>query len=65
MTEKSDHDMLMDIHTVLLGTNGQGGLYRQVKDNTKNINRIWIVLAVLAASVGGGTWGIVNKLLGS
>ena len=64
MLNKSDHDLLMDVHTVLLGTNGQGGLCRQVEKNTKSINKIYILLAVISAGTGGGAWAIVQKIMG-
>jgi hypothetical protein len=64
MVEKSDHDLLLEVHSTLLGTNGQGGLCRQVDKNTKAINKIWILLAIIIAAGGGGAWGIISKLLG-
>lgn len=62
--EKSDHDLLVEVHTMLLGTNGQGGLARQVEANTKAITKLWIAEAVIVASTGGGAYAIVQKLIG-
>ena len=61
--EKSDHDRLVEIHTVLLGTDGHSGIAKQVERNTRNINKLWIATAVIASSVGGGIWGILQALL--
>jgi len=63
MPEKSDHDRLVEIHATLLGTDGQGGIARQVERNTKAIFRLWIMLVVLSVSVGGGTFGIIRAVL--
>jgi len=63
MPEKTDHDILLEIHTTLVGVNGQGGLCRQVERNTKSINKLWIIVAVIAASIGGGGYGIIQALL--
>ncbi len=64
MPEKTDHDLLTEMHTVLLGTNGNPGLCRQVEHNTKSINKIWICMAIIASSVGGGIYGIVQLFIG-
>lgn len=64
MSDKSDHDLLIEIHGRLMGTDGQGGLCRQVNNNTKQINRIWIAITLISATVGGSAWGIISKLLG-
>ena len=64
MPPKTDHDLLIEIHTVLLGTDGHTGLCEQVERNTKSINKIWICLVVIASSVGGGVYGLVKILVG-
>jgi L-serine deaminase len=64
MPEKTDHDILTEIHTVLLGTNGTPGLCKQVEHNTKSINKLWICIAVIGSSIGGGAYGIVKLLIG-
>lgn len=63
MPEKSDHDMLIEIHSVLLGANGQGGLSRQVEINTKAIFKLWCAFIALATSIGGGIFGIIKAVL--
>lgn len=60
--DKSDHDLLTEMHTVLLGTNGHPGLCRQVERNTKDIVKLWIILAVLVATAGGGVYGLLDIL---
>lgn len=64
MLDKSDHDLLLQIHATLLGTNGQGGLYRQVEQHTKAIQKLWIIVALIIASIGGGSYAIMQKFLG-
>ena len=63
MDKKTDHDRIVEIHSVLLGANGQGGLCRQVEKNTKAIFRLWIFVIVLSISVGGGAFGIVQAVM--
>lgn len=58
MPEKSDHDLLMEIHTTLLGANGQGGLCRDfesVKRDYYYFKRK--VLAVFFFLLGSGVLG--------
>ena len=62
MTEKTDHDRIIEIHAVLLGTNGNPGVAHQVARNSKAIGKIWIAIAVLASTIGGGTYGIIELL---
>jgi len=66
----NDHDRIVEIHTTLLGQNGQGGLTRAVEaiskdvlENKRNIQKLWIAIAVIVTSMGGGIYGVV-KLLG-
>jgi hypothetical protein len=63
MIEKSDHDKITEIHAVLLGVNGNPGLCKRVESNTKNINKLWIAVVVIALSTGGGIYGLVQALL--
>ena len=65
MQEKSDHDRIVEMHSVLMGNNGNPGLCKQVRDNSKNITKLWIAIVVIAMSVGGGTWGVVSAILGA
>ena len=64
MAEKVDHDLITEMHAVLLGTNGHLGLCWQVERNTRAINKLWIAIAVIASSVGGGVYGIIELLKG-
>ncbi len=36
MSDKSDHDMLIEIHAVLLGANGHKGLCEQFEEHKKS-----------------------------
>ena len=62
--EKNDHDLLIEIHTVLLGTNGHLGLCQHVERNSKAINKLWIAVVIIASSVGGGIYGVIELLRG-
>jgi len=64
MPEKTDHDKLTEIHAVLLGINGNPGLIKLVDRNTKAIQKLWILMAVILASIGGGVYGIIELLRG-
>jgi len=64
MTEKTDHDRLTEIHAVLLGVNGNPGLCKIVDRNTKMINKLWIAIVIIATSIGGGVYGIIELLRG-
>jgi len=64
MTDKTDHDLLTEVHTVLLGTNGHPGIAKQVERNTRAINKMWICIAVMMSSIGGGVYGIIEILKG-
>ena len=64
MPDKTDHDLLTEMHTVLLGTNGHNGLCKLVERNTRAINKLWIAIAIIASSVGGGVYGIIDLLKG-
>uniref|UniRef100_A0A6M3IX60 Uncharacterized protein n=1 Tax=viral metagenome TaxID=1070528 RepID=A0A6M3IX60_9ZZZZ len=64
MTEKTDHDRIIEIHSVLLGTNGNPGVAQQVARNSRAINKLWIAIVILASSVGGGVYGIIELLRG-
>ncbi len=66
---KSDHDMIYDIHTVLLGTNGQGGLCRDhenLKEDYYTFKRRVLVTGAFLGGGGGLGFGIAEliKLLG-
>ena len=61
---KTDHDKITEIHAVLLGVNGNPGLCKLVDRNTKMINKLWIAVIIIATSVGGGVYGIIELLRG-
>jgi hypothetical protein len=61
-SNKSDHDLLIEMHAALMGTNGQGGLGRQVEKNTRSLFRLWIAVTVLAVSAGGGAYGLIELI---
>ena len=65
MKEKTDHDRIVEMHTVLLGANGQGGLARQVEKNTKAITKLWLAIVAITVSIGGGVFGIVKAVMAS
>ena len=64
MPEKNDHDLITEIHTVLLGTDGHPGIAKQVERNTKAITKLWIAITVIASSIGGGIYSIIEILKG-
>jgi len=64
MSEKTDHDKITEIHAVLLGVNGNPGLCKLVDRNTKMINKLWVAVIVIATSIGGGVYGIIELLRG-
>ena len=64
MVDKNDHDLITEIHTVLLGTNGHPGIAKQVERNTKAIIKIWLAITIIASSIGGGIYGIIEILKG-
>ncbi len=72
--EKTDHDMIVEIHTTLMGNNGQGGLCRQVELQRKEAEsqrkeidglklRFWLLVGLLAGAGLLGGMGI-SSLLG-
>ena len=65
MADKTDHDLLTEIHTTLLGKNGQGGLIRSHEALKKDYYKFkQHVLEVFFFLVGSGALGIgVWKIL--
>ena len=53
-----------EFKTVLLGTNGQGGLVREVKSHNKKINRLELVIIGMVSSgfLGGSIMGLIKWL---
>ncbi len=65
MTEKTDHDMLLEIHTTLLGANGQGGLvrdYEATKGDYYKFKRNTIIVLCSGVGVGAVGTGIMELL---
>jgi len=60
---KATHDDVLEIKVVLKGYNGDEGLVKRVASNTQAINRLWVTIAVMAASSGGG-YGIIRLIGG-
>ena len=61
---KEDHDRLTEIHAVLIGVNGNPGLCKLVERNTKAIQKLWIAFIIIATSLGGGVYGVIELLRG-
>jgi len=61
---KEDHDRLTEIHAVLLGVNGNPGLCKIVERNTKAIQKLWVAVIIIATSVGGGVYGVIELFKG-
>jgi len=64
MVIKTDHDKLTEVHAVIVGINGNTGLLKMVEQNTKAIHKLWIAVIIIATSVGGGIYGIIELLRG-
>ena len=64
MNDLTDHDKLTQIHAVLLGVNGNPGLCKLVDRNTRMITKLWVAVIIIATSVGGGAYGIIEILKG-
>ena len=64
MNDLTDHDKLTQIHAVLLGVDGNTGLCKLVERNTKAIQKLWIAVIIIASSVGGGIYGIIELFKG-
>ena len=64
MTEKTDHDKLTEIHAVIIGVNGNPGLVKLVDRNTRAIQKLWVAVIIIATSMGGGVYGIIELLRG-
>ena len=73
MNVKTAHDLITEIHSVLLGTNGQGGLCRDFethKDSDLLFRQDYYqfkrkIIAILAFAAGTGVLGVsIVKVLG-
>jgi hypothetical protein len=63
-TDKADHDMIVEMHAVLLGSNGQDGVCRRVGSLEKKVTNIIIFLAVLTGTglVGTGIFELIKAV---
>lgn len=71
MTEKTGKQLLENMSTdiaeikvVLKGYDGDEGLVKKVENNTKQIAKLWIAIAAIIASTGGGTIAIIKAITG-
>ena len=60
--DKMANDIL-EIKVTLKGYNGSEGLCDKVEAHTKAINRLWLAITVIAVSLGGGIYGIVQAFI--
>ena len=51
----SDHDLLVEIHVCLKGSDGQGGLYREVAALKKSYYNFRLTVIVTGALLFGGS----------
>lgn len=58
---ESTHHAVTEIKTVLKGYNGKQGLCKQVENNSKSINKIWVIFAFIFG-VGGLGIGITELI---
>lgn len=67
LTDDDRDQMLIEIHTMMMGSNGQGGCYRshsQLKNDFYRFRLCVIVGAVILTTGGGfGSWKIFNLLM--
>lgn len=56
------HKDIIEIKTVLLGVpnTSDNGLAGDVKRNHSEIKKLWITLAIVVGSVGGGAFGVIQ-----
>ncbi len=73
MEQKSDHDMIRDMHTILCDTNGNDGLctqFRKHKENDQTFResyyrfRLLVIISATALLAGGGlgAWKAVSVI---
>ena len=60
---KTDHDLIVSMHTALCGVDGQDGLVKKVNGLSKSVFRLWLIVIGIIASMGGGAFGIL-KIIG-
>jgi hypothetical protein len=61
-TDKADHDMIVEMHAVLLGSNGQDGVCRRVSNLEKRVTTLIVILAFLAGAglLGTGIFELIK-----
>jgi hypothetical protein len=64
MPELNDHDMIVQMYSVMLGVNGSPGLCKMVEKNTRAITKLWIAVTIISCSIGGGTYGLIELIKG-
>lgn len=60
---KTDHDLLNEIHTMMMGANGQGGCFRSheaLKKDFYTFRRIMLIILAAAAGSSGLGFTIVE-----
>jgi len=64
MVPKSDHDLLVEIHTVMMGSDGQDGLCRRVSVVEKKLQNMILVLTFLGGSglIGTGIFELIRYI---
>ena len=60
--DKSDHDMIVEMYTVLLGADGQDGLCRRVSSLEKRVTTLIMILCFVAGAglLGTGIFELVK-----
>ena len=64
MPSKTQKQMVEEMYNLLTDFNGRPGLCTQVEKNTKQINKLWIMIAIIVAGGGGGGFAIIKTILG-
>lgn len=54
---------ITEIKVTLKGYNGSEGLCDTVASNSKAIARLWLAVTVIAVSLGGGIYGVVQAFI--
>ena len=61
--DKTDHDLLVEIHNTIMGSNGQGGCFRQQTKLVKDFYNFRLsVLLAITAIAGGSGFGFAKLL---
>lgn len=54
---------ITEIKVTLKGYNGSEGLCDKVESHTKAITKLWLAVTVIAVSLGGGIYGLVQAFI--